>query len=463
MALFQDIARTVIGKITGGSHTYVAPLSAYDTNVISTTGAYYSIAYMACELAKMNPVSNLPVAIYTEKDGSPQKVTDHPLTYIITRRWNSFMSAAEGWRWLILRRDTFGNAYVRVKWNHRGEPIAFYPIEQEITHRFSADTGKSYYEIPGNDDFNDAGIYEDYEILCFKTAVPAAYGTKGLSLANLAADNIGLSIDLEKFYSRLLHGGNHFPGFLETDDSLRLDEKKEIAAQLSASSGVVGAGEIRIFDKGLKYKQNPLTMGDIDLVEQQTWVLQQCCRILRVPPSEVYENSRSTYTNVEIMRMQFAATTLTDEASAIEDGLQPILDAMQKRFPQCYVKFNLNGYMRGNYRDRMEGYRIGIYAGFFTRNEVRSWEELPQLEGLDEPLQPVNYYSVDESGEAKNPSLEPVVADMEARIKKRAAEAGKEKAREFAYVVLAPLEQAYIRAGMPFDIETEIERILDDA
>ena len=186
---------------------------------------------------------------------------------------------------------------------------------------------------------------------------------------------------------------------------------------------------MRIFDKGLKYRQNPMTMGDINLVDQQTWVLQQCCRVLGVPPSAVYENSRSTYSNVEAMELQFARTTLTNEASSIEGALQPVLDAMEQRFPGCYAKFDLNGYMRGDYKSRMEGYRTGVYAGFFTRAEVREWEDLPPIEGLDEPLQPTAYYPL-RDGVPINPEN-----------------------------ALVPLANACLVAGTEYDMEEEIERL----
>ncbi len=465
MGIIAKAVRNMVERITGGSYTFIAPLPLSDRRVIGQTAAYYSVSFLGCMLAKSTALASLPVHVFQKKDGVRKKI-EHPLTRILSRRWNAYMTAFEGWNWLIQRRDVFGQAAVRVTYNLRGEPVAFYPINAPIELMYDGATKQTFYEVKNGDSFTPAGRYKSYEILVFKTYVSTDCGVTGASLAKLAAENVGLSIDLEKFYSRLLNNGNHFPGYLETDSDLTNDEKKEIAESLKSTSGIQPAGTIRIFDKGLKYKQNPMTMGDISLAEQQTWVLQQCCRILRVPPSSVYENSRSTYSNVETMELQFARTTLTNEATAIEQVLQVIIDAMASRFPDCYVKFDLNGYMRGAYKERMEGYRIGVYAGFFTRAEIREWEELPPIEGLEEPLQPTAYYPVRDgepidwkTGKPAN-SILPIRADMEARVLQRFKENGdNEKTRDFAATVLLPLAKAYAIAGIDYDLEAEIERL----
>lgn len=460
LGVFENAARKIVKRMLGGSYTFVMPLAPRDRRVVNETGAYYSVAFLSCMLAKSRPLASLPVRVYQEVDGHSEKA-DHPLNRILSKRWNAFMTASDGWNWLVLRRDTFGMAYVRVSWNSKGEPTAFYPVDSPVELLFDRETETAYYEVQNGDDFTEAGRYAAHEILVFKTPVSTDGGVSGVSFARLAAENVGLSVDLEQFYSRLLRNGSHFPGYFETDDDLENNEKEAIAASMKAASGVVEAGTVRIFDKGLKYRQNPMTMGDINLVDQQTWVLQQCCRVLGVPPSAVYENSRSTYSNVETMELQFARTTLTNEASSIEGALQPVLDAMEQRFPGCYAKFDLNGYMRGDYKSRMEGYRTGVYAGFFTRAEVREWEDLPPIEGLDEPLQPTAYYPL-RDGVPINPdnTLAPVKADMESRVRARFREGGDTpKTRDFARTVLAPLANACLVAGAEYDMEEEIERL----
>lgn len=405
MKLFDRFAKAAVKRLFGETYTYLPYLSRREKRVISETAAYLSVDFMACCLAKSQAIASLPVHVFqTNADDYGEKVK-HPLAKLLARRWNDLTTAFEGWNWLIMERSVFGNAYVRVKWNARGEPVALFPMARKCNVQpvMHPESGRCFWNVQFADDFTQPGTYSPHEILVFKTPVSKTCGITGESLAKLAAEEVGLSIDLERFYSRLLDNGNHFPGYLETDEDLSNKEKLSVIESLKQQSGIQTAGSIRIFDKGLKYRQNPLTIADMSMIDMQTWVLQQCCRILGVPPAMVYENSRSTYSNVDAMQLQFAQTTLTNEARSIEQALQPVLDAMEQRFPDCYARFDLNGYMRGAYRDRMEGYRIGVYAGFYTRAEVRKWEELPPIDGLDEPLQPTAYYSLTD-GKPVDPS-----------------------------------------------------------
>ena len=44
-----------------------------------------------------------------------------------------------------------------------------------------------------------------------------------------------------------------------------------------------------------------------------------------------------------------------------------------------YIKFNLDGLLRGDYKTRMDGYRIGINNGFMTPNDIRRLENLNEI------------------------------------------------------------------------------------
>jgi len=52
--------------------------------------------------------------------------------------------------------------------------------------------------------------------------------------------------------------------------------------------------------------------------------------------------------------------------------------------PKMYIKFNLDGLLRGDYETRMKGYSIGIQNGFMCPNDIRKLEnlnEIPEDEG----------------------------------------------------------------------------------
>ena len=260
----------------------------------------------------------------------------------------------------------------------------------------------------------------------------------------------------------------------------------------------MAAGETRIFDNGMHVKQAGLTIADMSLVEQETWILQQTCRTLSVPPQEVFDLSNSTYSNIEQGALNFANKTLVPECKLLEQAFTGILRAVGNM--DDYIQFDMNGLMRGDYKNRMDGYRIGLYAKFLNPNEVRAFEDLPPYEGGEMFLQPVSYSLVDpETGEivqagheaptattapepggagegtvqttgepVGNPEganpLSPIYSDMEARVLARFREKGDTQAtRDFATRVLEPYANACILASELYDITEDIDRISKEA
>ena len=58
MGIIAKAVRNMVERVTGGQFTFIAPLSLNDRRVISTTGAYYSIAFLSCLLAKSRPLAS---------------------------------------------------------------------------------------------------------------------------------------------------------------------------------------------------------------------------------------------------------------------------------------------------------------------------------------------------------------------------------------------------------------------
>lgn len=451
--------------------------------------AYYSNAYRACAMAKARPLASLPVHVYERRDGvrlESKKYVATDLAKLLRGRWNPFLTAQEGFRWLDVTKDAMGDAFVRAEWSG-GRVVALWPMSSKPDVLVSA--GGSPVFRYGGDKFTRPGNYLPHEIVWVKSPIIDADGLHGVSLAKLAADEIGLSIDLESFYKHILSGSNHFPGWLETDQKLDPQDIDKLKKGLSDGKGIVNAGAIRIFDKGLTYHSVNQSMVDMSLVDQERWILQQTCRTLSVPPQEVFDLSNATYSNIEQGALNFANKTLVPECAEIERAFTCLLHSAG--LDDCYVQFDLNGLLRGSYRDRMEGYRIGIYTGIYSPNDVRAMEEKAPYEGGGLYLRPSAYIPVDPetgeemegarravsgdtggSGEGSPPysgsgdgeALASIHEDMASRVRQRFSERGDdESSREFAAKVLAPYSRACTAARIPYDMEADIERLADEA
>ena len=472
------------------SYTPMELLSALPPRTaIDRYGALMSSDFLACETAKARALRSLPVHVMRKGDHGPEKVPDHPLSAVLHRP-NALMSWGDLVAWAVLRRDVFGTAYLKVYRDVRGNVREMRPVLAGVSKSFDKETGVVVYSAAA-DNLNDMWSCREDDLVILKTDVTEDGGMTGKSIAEKAADDIGLSIDLVNFYRSLLENGNHFSGYLETDQKLTKDDREAIRESLDETRGPESAGAIRLFDRGVKYHEVSAKLEGMDLIAQEKWVLQKVCRACHVDMHHVFADEGAAATTAAGADIDFVKNTVLPEVTAFEQALQPVLDRSRSlgggRDSGYYVKFNLNGLMRGDFTSRMEGYRIGVYAGMFTRQYVAEQEDIPWLEGQDKLLQPTAYYMVDEQGvpyipaEGTSPgqsgqsdgqsgiteravgdALAPILADARVRIAKRAERDGDTpKTRDFAHTVIDPVALAAAQLGEFIDIEATIEEAIN--
>ena len=440
-----------------------------------------SVAVAACIEVRAETFSALPFGVY-QKDGRRRiPLDDHPIARLLNDKANDLMTGGELLRWKQIREDITGNAYWRVVWK-QGRPVELWPLYNK-NPEIRTSGGKIAYRYQG-DDVTPAGDYPASDIVHFKGPF-LKNPFEASSPIDLIKDTIGLSIATEQFFGRFLNNGSHFPTYLETDNALSEADIKAIATSLKTTAGVLNAGTTRIFDRGLKLKQNPLSMKDADLTAQMRWYLEQICRIYRVPLPLVQDWTHGTYTNSEQAGLWFAQHTITPIAVDSERVLKSNL-FLEGESSNHYVKFNVDAILRGDYAARTAGYATLINNGVISRNEARAYEDLDPYEGGDEYLVPLNMAKASEIGTQPaeaNPAgadkitdptpsdpneprsaLQPVIDDAIERIRirmKQDEERGRDRETTRAWAeehVLPPLRETLTRFGV--DQVLELDEIL---
>ena len=61
---------------------------------------------------------------------------------------------------------------------------------------------------------------------------------------------------------------------------------------------------------------------------------------------------------------------------------------------EYYIRFNMEGLLRGDIKSRYEAYTKGRQWGWISANDVRRFENLAPIEGGDAYLQPLNMTEV---------------------------------------------------------------------
>ena len=123
--------------------------------------------------------------------------------------------------------------------------------------------------------------------------------------------------------------------------------------------------------------------NEAQFLETRKFQVSEICRIYRVPPHMIGDLDRATFSNIENQSISFAVHTIRPWLVRIEQAMNRALFP-EKEKGVFYVRFNMDGLMRGDYKSRMEGYAIGRQNGWLNANDIRELENMnpiPDEEG----------------------------------------------------------------------------------
>jgi hypothetical protein len=87
---------------------------------------------------------------------------------------------------------------------------------------------------------------------------------------------------------------------------------------------------------------------------------------------------KSSFSNIEQQSLEFVKYTLDPWVVRWEQALQKaLLLPSEKRI--YFVKFNVDGLLRGDYASRMNGYAVARQNGWMSANDIRELEDMNRI------------------------------------------------------------------------------------
>ena len=143
----------------------------------------------------------------------------------------------------------------------------------------------------------------------------------------------------------------------------------------AAFGGSDNSHKICVLEEGLKYSPISISPEQAQFLETRKFQLNEIARIFRVPPHMIGDLERATFSNIEHLSLEFVKYSLDPWLVRWEQSMERVLfneDETKKYF----IKFNVDGLLRGDYQSRMSGYSVGIQNGFLSPNDVRELENM---------------------------------------------------------------------------------------
>lgn len=128
----------------------------------------------------------------------------------------------------------------------------------------------------------------------------------------------------------------------------------------------------------MKYTPISISPNEAQFLETRKFQINEIARIFRVPPHMVGDLEKSSFSNIEQQSLEFVKYTLDPWVSRWEQSMiRSLLTADEKS--TYFIKFNVDGLLRGDYQSRMNGYAIGRQNGWMSANDIRELENLDRI------------------------------------------------------------------------------------
>lgn len=349
--------------------------------VVNARTAMQLSAVYACIRVLSESVAQLPLQLYTTENGKRKKATDHPLYSLLYAEPNPEMSSFNWREAMMANLLVFGNGYSQKIRNGKGELIALYPLMADKMAVSRDEHGRIYYEYTYSEKEYSGDKKKD-EIIRLSPSdvfhVPGLGfdGLVGYSPLAIAKQAIGTGLACEKYGAKFFDNSAVPAGVIEHPNVLNSDTAERLRESwTSIYGGANKAGKVAVLEQGMTYKPISITPEQVQFLQTRKFQTSEIARIFRVPGHMIGDLDRATYSNIEQQSIEFVKYTLDPWLVRWEQAIhRQLLTPEEKQ--NCYVKFNVDGLLRGDYQSRMNGYAVGRQNGWLSTNDIRELENM---------------------------------------------------------------------------------------
>jgi HK97 family phage portal protein len=333
---------------------------------VGWAGALSIPAVWAAVRLRANVIASLPVGVFRDRDGVPERVPVSQVPGVLAQPSAQFDMTS----WLHASQvslDMRGNAFGRIV---ARDPRTFLPTQVELVH--PDDVG--IRELPGGElEYRFGGTTVPRFDVWHEQQNEVPGSVLGMSPIAAAARSLGITLAAEEYGAGFYTDALTPSALLSSDapideDGARIVKRRVLATQTGREPLVLGGN--------WRYQQLSVNPAEAMFLEVMRYGDTDVARLFDVPGELIDANtsgSSITYANREQRSQDLLAFRLGPAIARRERALSRLTVRGQ------YVKLNVGGLLRGDLMTRYKSYQIGLTHGFLTLDEVRALEERAPL------------------------------------------------------------------------------------
>ena len=361
------------------SYTYFFGRSNAGKRVTDRTALQHTVVY-ACVRVLSEAVAQLPLHLYKYTNSGKERVPQHPLYFLLHDQPNPEMTSFRFRETLMSHILTYGNAYAQIIRNGRGEIIGLYPLTPDRIKVDRDEHNKLIYIYSRYDEANP-NIKTQGEIVLKQKDVlhiPGLGfdGLVGYSPIAMAKNALGISLACEEYGASFFANGASPSGILEHPGVIKNPAKIREAWHNAYGSG--NSHKVAVLEEGMKYQPIAIPNNEAQFLETRKFQIEEIARLYRVPLHMIGDLDHATFSNVEHLSLDFVKYSLDPWLIRWEQELMRALLSESEK-GKYFIKFNVEGLLRGDYASRMQGYATARQNGWMSANDIRELEDMNMI------------------------------------------------------------------------------------
>ncbi|MPZ66175.1 MAG: phage portal protein [Pseudonocardiaceae bacterium] len=336
-------------------------------------------------------VAQLGLHVYRRvSDVDRQRVRDHPLAQLIAKPnpWTTTFRWIEG---LVGDLAVYDNA-VLAKVRDAAQPRAVVRLDPRgVQPMGDSPYTPEVYRVRGARGHRDLPADQVIHLRGFNPENPRWGASPIETLRRVLAEEY----EAGRFREQMWRNGARTSGYLERP--LEAPEwsraaKRRFRAQWQAQYTGAGpdAGGTPILEDGMKFTPASVSPESAQYIEARKLSREEVAAAYFIPPPMVGILDNATYSNIQEQHKHLYQDTLGPWLAMISQELELQLLSDFADSDGLYCEFNLSEKLRGSFEEQAQQLSTSVGAPWMSRNEARARMNLPQVEGGDSLVVPLN-------------------------------------------------------------------------
>ncbi len=338
---------------------------------INPKTAFEVVAFFSAVSLISDTISTLPMDTFIRTDGTRRPYRPRP-AWVDQPDIDNTRQAF--WQQNLVSLMVSGNSFTRVFRDRQGEIVNLVVLDPEQVTVTRNGMGRKIFTYEG-----ESGKALTSEDIIHITDVLEPGSMRGISRVNRLSDALGVASALQQYAARFFGQGATTQGIIEFPGPLLTKEQaRDLANGFDQRhKGFRNSHKTGVLSGGATYKSTSVDNDSAQFLESRRFAVEEISRLFNIPLSMMGIPGTQSYASVEQNAIQFVVHTLRPYIEKLEWAYSRLLPN------NAFLKFNVDGLLRGDFQTRIQGYSVGSQAGFMSINDIRKLEDLSPVDGGD--------------------------------------------------------------------------------